>query len=133
MSDFSLDKVSFKLIPYSTAKSIYESRGKYEWLIFGKEDSITFYGAYFEDNLCGFYGFKIVKDFAELKCAYTLPEYRGKGISAKSVEFRLSLLRSMGIKRVIASCTGMSINIHLRAGAIITKQYGYITKIEYRL
>ena len=89
-------------------------------------------GLYLNEEIIAFAGFKVGKTKAVLKNLFVLKEYRGKGLARQLTEFRISVLKSIGVKKIEANLTKASLNLHLKNGAKVVKRYkNGITKIVY--
>ncbi len=83
-----------------------------------------------------FFGLKINKTSAIMKCDYVSKDYRGQGTLLKMINARLNWIKDNkpNIKTVYANCTNMALNSHLKSGAkIVTKYKNEITKIKYEI
>ena len=84
------------------------------------------------EDIIGFGCIALKKTKAILKCVYVSKEHRGNGLASTLLQIRLGAIKNLGIKYAEANCTKLSLNVHLRKGAAIIKQYkNGITKVAY--
>lgn len=103
-----------------------------------KKNLITFYknGIYFgyciSDKIVGCVGFIESKNYIKFGGSFVLPEYRNIGIYKALCEKRMGFVRSIG-KPIYANCTKYSINLHIKNGAKIIKEFKTTFKIIYEV
>lgn len=119
-----------KPIPYYKTIPFHKD-GKKNNLIF--HENTNYIGFYDKKELVAISGYDVLKSKSVLRSTYVLPSHRSKGIYDSLVKYRIDLLKSKGVKIIEMTCTKMSINYHLKRGAIITKQFKNYTKIQYQL
>ena len=100
-------------------------------ILFPKKNPI-YYGIKINDKVVAFGGIVLKKTRAIIKCDYVSNLYRNKGMASSILSTRLLILKELGVKYIEANCTKMALNIHLRKGARISKEYkNGITKVFY--
>lgn len=117
-----------KTVSYLEIKNLFPLAKK-ENLCFNTK---TQYCAFFiECKIVGFCGYMLFKAKAILKNDFVLPVYRKQGIYRKLNDYRMNIIKSLGIKKVEANLTDKSLPLHLAAGAKIIKKYKCCTKVVY--
>ena len=77
----------------------------------------------------GFTGIIIYKNKAIFKNHFIFKEYRGKGYFKQLFDFSIKLTKELGIKKVEATCTDMSINHYLKNGFKVIKEFKKYKKV----
>jgi len=98
--------------------------------------NLLYFVVYAKFTPYAFFGLKVNKSSAIMKCAYVSKEYRGQGTLLKMINARLNWIKDNrpNIKSVYANCTKMSLNSHLKSGGKIVAEYkNEITKIKYEI
>lgn len=93
----------------------------------------TYYGYFENEELCGFAGIMYYRTKAIFQSDFVRPEFRGRGIYNKLIQFRLNLLRGIGYKTVEVNCLATSLHANLKAGAKIVKEFKICTQLRYDL
>lgn len=91
------------------------------------------YGIHDGDKLVAFYCLVLKGKTARFKSNYTIPEYRGRGCLQKFIEHAKDLCRMHGVKEMTAFCTPLSVNSHIRNGAVKLSQNKDIAFVKYLL
>lgn len=93
---------------------------------------LYYIGLYKEKELVGWGGIKMSFPKAILKCDYVVPKHRNKGYATEILKIRLKLLKTLNYKLVEANATPLALNVHLRCGAKIYREYkNKIIKVGY--
>jgi len=109
-----------------------------EILIFKKEaeksgltfcESVTLYGLFVDDQLSAFSGLIIYKNKAVFKNSFVPVAFRGKGYFKSLYNYRISLVKLLGIKKVEATCTEMSIKHYLKNNFKVVKEFKKFKKV----
>lgn len=67
----------------------------------------------------------------KIKSSYILKEYRNQGLFTELNKTSLAFASERGIKQLKLNCTDCSVNIHLKAGAVIKGKDKTITYMRY--
>ena len=70
---------------------------------------------------------------ARFKSNYTIPEYRRRGCLQIFIQHAKELCRVHGVKELTAFCTPLSVNSHIRNGAVVQSQNKDIVFVKYKL
>lgn len=106
----------------SVCKDLVEMSKK-EGLLF--IDNILFFVVYDTEQPIGFFGLRLYKKKALIKCDYVKKENRGNRLLTKMIHYRLRWLKENRpeIKKISLTTTPMATNSHLRCGAKIVKVF----------
>jgi GNAT superfamily N-acetyltransferase len=96
-------------------------------------NATQYYGYYDNGKLVAITGVLWYAKKAVFKNSYVLEEYRRKGIYQQLFRYRMVAVRERGIKLVEANCSDMSLPMHLKMGAKVTKQYKDWTQVQLKL
>jgi N-acetylglutamate synthase-like GNAT family acetyltransferase len=91
--------------------------------------SAILYGYYLNDELVAFYGIIIFKNKAVLKNFFVPEKKRGNGYFKKLFNHGIQIIKMLGIKKVEATCTDMSINYFLQNNFKVVKIYKKYKKV----
>jgi len=117
----------------SVCKDLVEMSKK-EGLLF--IDNILFFVVYDTEQPIGFFGLRLYKKKALIKCDYVKKENRGNRLLTKMIHYRLRWLKENRpeIKKISLTTTPMATNSHLRCGAKIVKVFkNQVTQLEYEI
>jgi hypothetical protein len=81
------------------------------------------YALYVEDEAVSIGAIQYKEDSAMLKFAYTPIRFQGNGYHTRLLKYRVGLCKCKGIKKIDVYCMKPSLNNHLKAGAIIKKEF----------
>lgn len=110
------------------------AQAKKERISFLTGEGIYYWGAFETGQLVGCTCLIIYKNgHGKIKSNYVLKEYRGSGIFKALNEVCLEFAKSKGITNIILNCLADSVDIHLKAGAVIYKETKTIKYLVYRL
>ena len=98
----------------------------------GVTPNTTFYLARYNSEPAGFCGIAFKKDYAVLKNIWVKPEFRRKGIGKTIIQYQIKTAKTNGCSFARAFCTPMSLNIFLKNGATVVREYKYSTTVEIR-
>jgi hypothetical protein len=99
-------------------------------------DNILFFVVYDTEQPIGFFGLRLYKKKALIKCDYVKKENRGNRLLTKMIHYRLRWLKENRpeIKKISLTTTPMATNSHLRCGAKIVKVFkNQVTQLEYEI
>lgn len=118
--------IRIQKIPLDSIR-IYISETKKEGMA-GFSENAEYFGLFTDNILAGFtsiqqYGINKVK----FNNHYILKEYRGRGYFKLLFSFSKEYAKG---RKIIATCTEMSLQHYLSNGAKITKQYKHYTSVE---
>jgi len=91
----------------------------------------TYWGIYQNNVLIGFAGLLIYKNKAIDKNIFIFPKYRGNGYFKYWLNWRKQYIKKLGINKIEATCTEMSLPEYLKRGAKIIKEYRHYTKVVH--
>jgi N-acetylglutamate synthase-like GNAT family acetyltransferase len=78
-----------------------------------------------DGNAIGVCGLVQKGDTAIFKFEYVKPQNRGNGILSEMINYRIALLKSRGVKTINVNAMPMSMNVHIKHGAIVLQTYKY--------
>lgn len=93
-------------------------------------ESAVLYGYFLNDQLVAFSGMILYKNKAVFKNSFVPEIYRGNGYFKKLFNYRMSLVKSLGIKKVEATCTDMSINHYIKNNFKVVKEFKKYKKVS---
>lgn len=93
-------------------------------------ESAVLYGYFLNDQLVAFSGMILYKNKAVFKNSFVPEIYRGNGYFKKLFNYRVSLIKSLGIKKVEATCTDMSINHYIKNNFKVVKVFKKYKKVS---
>lgn len=99
-------------------------------------DNILFFVVYDTEQPIGFFGLRLYKKKALIKCDFVKKENRGNRLLTKMIYYRLRWLKENRpeIKKISLTTTPMATNSHLRCGAKIVKVFkNQVTQLEYEI
>ena len=99
-------------------------------------NKILFFVVYDSEQPIGFFGLRLYKKKALIKCDYVKKENRGNRLLTKMIYYRLRWLKENRpeIKKISLTTTPMATNSHLRCGAKIVKVFkNQVTQLEYEI
>ena len=96
----------------------------------GITPNTKFYCAKDNEIVIAFCGIVFKRGYAVLKNLYVIPKYRKQGIGKELVKYRFKVIKQAGYPYAIAYCTPMSVNIWLKLGAKIIKEYKKSTVVR---
>jgi hypothetical protein len=121
--DIKLKSITLSDIPSELLKKAKKSN-----IIINENAKIT--GLFKNNILIGFGSYVLNKNnSAKLCMSYVIESERNQGYYSKLLSFRISELKSMGINKIKANCTKLSLNHHIKIGARIIKHFKEITVI----
>lgn len=108
---------------------IYKKEALKANLVFCKKTIL--FGLFDDNKLVAFGGILFFKNKAILKNFFVPVEHRGKSYFKMLFNFCITLCNNIGIKKLEATCTEMSINTFLKHGFKPIKKYKNLTKVIY--
>jgi GNAT superfamily N-acetyltransferase len=106
-----------KIVELQRFKSEAEKSG----LVFCK--SAVLYGYFLNNELVAFTGIILYKNKAVFKNSYVPDIYRGNGYFKKLFNYSIAIVKSLGIKKIEATCTDMSINHYIKNNFKVIKVF----------
>ncbi len=89
--------------------------------------------AVLDGRLVGMSGLVRHGESARIKNLFVVPEVRGKGVGSMLLQAQLAHLKRVGVKRVEAAATDMSLRIFLAAGFTKTRSYSTSTGVRLEM
>jgi len=96
----------------------------------GITPNTKFYCVKDNDKIVGFCGIVFKRGYAVVKNIYVVSEKRKQGIGEEIIKYQFRVIKQAGYPYAIAYCTSKSINIFLRLGAEVTKEYKKSTLVK---
>jgi N-acetylglutamate synthase-like GNAT family acetyltransferase len=106
---------------------IYINEAKKHGLGFCK--STIMHGYFIDNKLVAFGGMIIYKHKCVFKNFYVPLEYRGKGYFKKLFNYQYNITKLLGLKKIEASCTDMSINYFMQNNFKVIKTFKNYKKV----
>ena len=95
-------------------------------------ENTSYYGYWIDKKLVGVVGYDRKNvDTVKLRSDYVLPEYRGHRIYEALNDFRSSELKEKGITKAEIVCTKLSERLHVKNGAVLTKEFKKYNAYKY--
>jgi predicted GNAT family acetyltransferase len=92
-------------------------------------ESATLYGLFVNEELAAFSGIIFYKNKAVLKNFYVPINFRGKGYFKKLFHFCVEKVKLIGLSKIEATCTDMSINYFIANNFKVIKEYKKFKKV----
>jgi N-acetylglutamate synthase-like GNAT family acetyltransferase len=99
----------------------------------GITPNTKFYCAKDNEKVIGFCGIVFKRGYAVVKNIYVIPEYRKQGLGEQIIKYQFKVVKQAGYPYAVAYCTPMSINIFLKLGAKVIKEYKKSTFVHIYL
>lgn len=96
----------------------------------GITPNTKFYCATDNEKVIGFCGIVFKRGYAVVKNIYVIPEYRKQGMGEKLIKYQFKVVKQAGYPYAVAYCTPMSINIFIKLGAKVIKEYKKSTVVR---
>ncbi len=96
-------------------------------------DNTDYYAMYRENEIVAFCGVLKYKNKWVFKNEFTLEEHRGNGYHKQLMNFRIRMAKELGVKRIEATCTKMSINNYIKYGFKVIHEYKNYKKLRLNL
>jgi N-acetylglutamate synthase-like GNAT family acetyltransferase len=96
----------------------------------GITPNTKFYCAKDNEKVMGFCGIVFKRGYAVVKNIYVMPEYRKQGLGEKIIKYQFRVVKQAGYPYALAYCTPMSINIFIKLGAKVIKEYKKSTVVR---
>lgn len=110
----------------------FKQKAEKERISFLSKPNAHYFGVFEENTLIGCTCIIQYKNGnGKIKSSYILDEYRNKGIFTELNKISLEFAKELGIKQLKLNCTDCSVNIHLKAGAVIERRDKTITYMRY--
>jgi hypothetical protein len=93
-------------------------------------ESAVLYGYFLNNELVAFSGMILYKNKAVFKNSFVPEIHRGNGYFKKLFNYRMGIVKSLGIKKVEATCTDMSINHYIKNNFKVVKVFKKFKKVS---
>lgn len=120
-----------KKISFDDVKGFIKEAKK-ERVSFDNPKGAYWFGIYEDDKLVSFYCLVVKGKTARFKSNYTAPEYRRRGYLKRFIQHSKKICIKNNIEKMTAFCTPMSINSHLRGGAVRVSNKEDIIFVKYQ-
>lgn len=96
----------------------------------GITPNTKFYCAKDNEIVIGFCGIVFKRGYAVVKNIYVIPQYRKQGLGEELIKYQFKVVKQAGYPYALAYCTPMSINIFIKLGAKIIREYKKSTVVR---
>ena len=73
--------------------------------------------------IVGMFGVIWYRDSCKFKNGFIMAAYRGRGYYRQVLAHRIAMARRRGLSRINATCTDMSVNLYMKFGAVILREF----------
>lgn len=128
------EEISYRRVPFELVEK-FKSRASKERVTMANPDNAVWFAALHNDEVVGFSCLTVdlKRKTARFKSSFVLQEFRGKGIFSVLQKMRLQFCLHLGIKKITAYATPLSLPQHLKDGFQVKSYKGNIAYIVREL